>query len=68
MSAAEDRSASVMWRTASRSGGGNCVEVARLADGTGVRDSKDRGGPVLRYAGPAWAAFTQGARSGSFTR
>lgn len=30
------------WRTASRSAsnGGECVEVAALADGIGVRDSK----------------------------
>ncbi|WP_033342967.1 DUF397 domain-containing protein [Catenuloplanes japonicus] len=65
MSAAEDRPE---WRTASRSGGGNCVEVARVAGGMGVRDSKDRGGPVLHYTGAAWAAFTRGARSGDFTR
>ncbi|MEQ4302530.1 DUF397 domain-containing protein [Plantactinospora sp. B6F1] len=34
-----------------------CVEV-RIAGGTvGVRDSKDSGGPVLAFAGPAWARF-----------
>lgn len=34
-----------------------CVEV-RVADGTvGVRDSKDPGGPVLAFAGPAWSRF-----------
>jgi hypothetical protein len=48
-----------MWRKSSRSGGegGNCVEVARLAAGIGVRDSKDAAGPVLRFAPAAWVTF-----------
>lgn len=38
------------WRTSSRSGQtGQCVEVARTKTGVVVRDSKDRGGPVLRF-------------------
>lgn len=38
------------WRTSSRSGQtGQCVEVARTGTGVAVRDSKDRGGPVLRF-------------------
>ena len=37
------------WCKASRSSGngGNCVEVARLSDGVGIRDSKDPEGPKL---------------------
>ncbi|GAA2457637.1 DUF397 domain-containing protein [Actinomadura vinacea] len=39
------------WRKSSHSGGGggatDCVEMARLADGIGVRDSKNPAGPVL---------------------
>jgi hypothetical protein len=40
------------WRKSSYSGGmdENCVEVAHLAAGLAVRDSKDPGGPVLRFA------------------
>lgn len=46
------------WRTSSRSSGnGNCVEVATGAASVAVRDSKDRGGPVLAFAGRAWHAF-----------
>ncbi|WP_460917165.1 Scr1 family TA system antitoxin-like transcriptional regulator [Plantactinospora veratri] len=48
------------WRTSSRSGqnGGNCVEVAdNLVGVVAVRDSKDRSGPVLRFAPAAWRAF-----------
>ncbi|MFI5839746.1 DUF397 domain-containing protein [Catenuloplanes sp. NPDC051500] len=61
-----DLPAPAVWRAASRSGGGNCVEVARLVSGARVRDSKDRRGPVLCYARPAWSAFTRGAKSGRF--
>jgi hypothetical protein len=36
----------------------NCVEVARVRDAhIGVRDSKDPGGPVLRFTRKEWAAF-----------
>ncbi|MFE9061558.1 DUF397 domain-containing protein [Streptomyces violaceusniger] len=35
-----------------------CVEVATNVPGTvAVRDSKDPGGPVLRFTPAAWAAF-----------
>ncbi|MDG4786124.1 DUF397 domain-containing protein [Micromonospora sp. WMMD1102] len=48
------------WRKSSRSNGqgGNCVEVAdNLPGRVLVRDSKDRPGPTLRFAPPAWRAF-----------
>ncbi|MFI0407317.1 DUF397 domain-containing protein [Actinomadura sp. 3N508] len=37
------------WRKSSRSSelGDNCVELAGLVEGVGVRDSKDPGGPKL---------------------
>ena len=56
------------WRKASYSNaGGNCVEVADLDDGDrAVRDSKDRAGPMLRFAAAEWAAFTAGVRGGEF--
>jgi hypothetical protein len=63
-----DRLDRAQWRTSSYSGttGGNCVEVATLADGIAVRDSKDRGGPALTFAPDEWAAFTAGIRDGEF--
>ncbi|ATO12928.1 DUF397 domain-containing protein [Micromonospora sp. WMMA2032] len=48
------------WRTSTKSGnnGGDCVEVADgVAGVVGVRDSKDRSGPVLVFTPPAWRAF-----------
>jgi hypothetical protein len=53
-------------RQSSRGGSGNeCVEVADLADGgRAVCDSKDPGGPALRFALAQWAAFTAEVRDG----
>lgn len=47
------------WRKSSRSGGegGACVEVARVAGGVGVRDSKDVRGGVLVFGAAAWSSF-----------
>jgi hypothetical protein len=45
----------------------NCVEVTSLPDGgVGVRDSKDRTGPVLRFTSDEWHAFIGGAHNGEF--
>jgi Domain of unknown function (DUF397) len=53
------------WRTSSYSGqNGACVEVANLAEIVAVRDSKDRGGPVLTFAPDAWRVFTAGVKAG----
>ncbi|MEU7590394.1 DUF397 domain-containing protein [Micromonospora sp. NPDC049230] len=56
------------WWESSRSGGGdNCIEGAFALDGTvGMRDSKDRTGPVLGFTPSEWTAFTDGIRDGKF--
>jgi len=48
----------------------DCVEVAAQDDGEWilVRDSKNQGGPVLRFAASEWSAFLQGALQGEFDR
>ncbi|MFF5175967.1 DUF397 domain-containing protein [Micromonospora sp. NPDC000089] len=54
-----------IWRKSTRSSGnqGDCVEVAdNLAGVVGVRDSKDRGGPVLTFTPGDWAAFVEFAK------
>ncbi|MFG2048051.1 DUF397 domain-containing protein [Micromonospora sp. NPDC048935] len=43
------------WRTPSRGGNGECVEV-------GMRDSRDPTGPVLVFAPAVWRAFVTAAR------
>jgi hypothetical protein len=46
------------WRKSSYSGdnGGACVEVAST-DAVLVRDTADRGGPVIMFTSDAWRAF-----------
>ena len=59
----------VTWRKSRRSGpqGGNCVEVARLADGqVAVRNSRQPAGPALVFTAAEWAAFVGGASDGEF--
>ena len=46
---------------------GNCVEVASLGgEEIGVRNSRDRGGAVLRFTPDEWDAFLGGVRNGEF--
>lgn len=46
---------------------GNCVEVASLSGGEiGVRNSRESGGPVLRFTPDEWHAFIGGVRNGEF--
>jgi len=57
------------WRKSRRSNpSGNCVELAQLADGTGiaVRNSRDPEGPALIYTTEEIQAFILGARDGDF--
>ncbi|MER5266827.1 DUF397 domain-containing protein [Actinosynnema sp. NPDC002837] len=50
----------VRWRKSSRSSSqANCVEVARVADRTAVRDSKNPDGPVLFFGKVDWSAFAR---------
>ncbi|MDH2428743.1 DUF397 domain-containing protein [Sphaerisporangium sp. TRM90804] len=54
------------WRKSSFSGGdgSNCVEVAHLAGGKALRDSKNRTGPVLLVPHAEWTAFLDDLRTG----
>ncbi|MFF5209958.1 DUF397 domain-containing protein [Streptosporangium sp. NPDC000396] len=57
-----------VWTKSTRSSAnGNCVEVATLNGGhVGVRDSKDRSGPVLVFTPDEWKAFVGGVKDGEF--
>ncbi len=57
------------WRKSRRSGpqGGNCVEVAHLADGqVAIRNSRFPAGPALLFTPAEWDAFLGGAKEGEF--
>ena len=61
------RTTDTEWIKATRSAnGGSCVEVRRHDGAIEVRDSKDQTGPVLRFTGPEWDAFLDGARNAEF--
>ena len=61
-----DRSAHLVWRQASSSSMGNCVEVAADCGDVLLRDSKDPAGPWMRYTAAEWEAFLWGAKHGDF--
>ena len=65
---AETSPEGLVWVKSSLSfANGNCVEVADLPDGAvGVRNSRDQGGPVLRFTPDEWHAFLGGVRKGEF--
>ncbi|SNT30492.1 protein of unknown function [Asanoa hainanensis] len=58
----------VTWVKSRRSGAqGNCVELARLADGTvAVRNSRDAAGPALLFTPAEMTAMFDGVRDGEF--
>jgi hypothetical protein len=57
--------ASLTWRKSSYSNGagGMCVEVARLAENTAVRDSKNPEDGILMFSPPRWSAFLEHTRA-----
>jgi hypothetical protein len=56
------------WRKSSYSGGmqdgASCVEVALVAEGAALRDTKDRALAPHRYPAAEWRAFLAAVRSG----
>lgn len=50
------------WRKSSHSGASNCAEAVQDGTVVRVRDSMDRGGPVLAVSGDAWTRFLAGIK------
>ena len=57
------------WRTSTFTGGNgdSCVEVAPIADGIAVRDTKDRSRTPHTYTRPAWESLLAAVRAGDLT-
>lgn len=57
----------IQFKKSSRCGGGTCVEVAQLPDGTvAVRDAKNVKQALLVFNPAEWTAFVQGVKAGEF--
>jgi len=56
------------WKSSYSSESANCVEVAKMAGGLAVRDSKNANGPVLMYGVSAWRDFISAVAGGAFDR
>ena len=54
------------WRTATMSGGGNCVQVRSHNGMIIIGNSRLADGPFLSYTRDEWAAFLDGAKKGEF--
>jgi len=65
-----DTASGARWRTSTYSdaNGGECVEVGQDQDLIAIRDTKDRTGPMLRFAPRAWRRFAQQVARGPLTR
>jgi hypothetical protein len=62
-------STGLTWTKSSLSfSNGNCVEVAGDGATVLVRDSKNPGGPRLRFTRAEWQAFLAGAKNNEFDR
>jgi len=57
-----------VWRKSGRSSpsSDNCVEIAFVPGGVGVRDSKNREGGILEFTEDEWSAFVAGTKEGEF--
>lgn len=54
------------WQRSSRCSGGQCIEVAKVADQYLIRDSKRPEIEPLSFTEDEWIAFTQGVAAGEF--
>ncbi len=61
-----DLSAAKWFKSSRSTSTKDCVEVAFLDAGVGVRDSKNPTGPALVFTPAEWSTFTAGVRHGDF--
>ena len=54
------------WQRSASCSGGQCVEVAKVADQYLIRDSKQPDVAPLAFTEAEWVAFVQGVTAGEF--
>jgi hypothetical protein len=59
---------SEVWRKSTASTQQDCVEVRFLPGATQVRNSRNRGAPVLTFPVAEWVHFLAAVRGGEFER
>ena len=52
------------YRVSSHCTNGSCVEAGTCSHGVAVRDTQDRGGPVLTFGAAAWSRFLAETKAG----
>jgi predicted secreted Zn-dependent protease len=61
-----DKPEDLDWRTSSFTSNGNCVEIAAFGESLLVRNSNNRGGPVVQFTSIEWEQFIKGVYAGEF--
>ena len=56
------------WRVARACNGGACLRVAPKGELILLGDSKDPGGPVLKFSHSTWLDFITGIKRGEFDK
>lgn len=66
MSSIDSVSPDIPWRTAVKSAGGNCIQVARRDGAIMIANSRYPSGPTLAYTLQEFDAFLDGVKKGEF--
>lgn len=60
-----ERLRNAKFRKSDKSGDLGCVEVAFVEEAAGVRDTYDRGGPMLAFTAAEWIRFAADVKRGA---
>jgi Domain of unknown function (DUF397) len=64
----ETQNSGLIWRKATSSEAGGCVEVAQTEEVVFIRDSKHPEELVLQLSRANWSAFLQAVRDGTYDK
>ena len=55
-----------LWLRSRSCEAGGCIEIATIGGYIGIRDSKQKNGPILMFDQEEWRAFERGMAAGDF--